>query len=137
MIKFVGQYGADAHQLLADAGMAPQLLYSGLLDGADDIRNAGSRGLGSTVDGMYIGLVRMVIAEHLEGDTMDKASPAAWPKDALEQIEKAIKKLHDAGLVFGDLRGPNVLLSEGRISSISTGLGREVRPGAPCVCRAE
>ena len=114
VIKFVERYGVDAHQLLADLGMAPRLLYCGLLDGEGDVRNAGSRAQGSTkVGGLYVGPIRMVVMECIEGKTMDEASSS--PKDAREQTEKTIQKLHDAGLVFGDLRGPNVMFSRGKV----------------------
>ena len=35
--------------------------------------------------------------------------------NASEQTKEAIKKLHDGGFVFGDLRPPNVLFSGGRV----------------------
>ena len=98
VIKYVEQYGVEAHQLLADAGMAPQLLYCGLLDGEGDVRNAGSHTR-----------VNMIIMEYIEGYTADKAP--VLPKDIREKTEKAIQKLHDAQLVFGDLRAPNVVVS--------------------------
>ncbi|KAF9781783.1 hypothetical protein BJ322DRAFT_1078259 [Thelephora terrestris] len=39
VIKFVSRYGVDAHELIAAEEMAPRLLYCGLLDGKDDVRN--------------------------------------------------------------------------------------------------
>ena len=36
-----------------------------------------------------------------------------WPDDARKKIEKAIKTLHDAKFVFGDLRAPNIIFSGG------------------------
>jgi len=90
--------------------MAPQLLYCGSLDGKTDVRDAESRALGSIkLCGLYDGPMRMVVMEHIEGNTADKEP--TWPKDARERIEKAIRKLHDAELVFGDLRAPNVMFS--------------------------
>ena len=110
VIKFVEQYGVEAHQLLADAGMAPRLLYCGLLDGECDVRIAGSRTrVNTTTDGLYACPVDMVVMEYIEGDTADKAP--VLPKDIREKTEKAIQKLHDGQLVFGDLRGPNVMVS--------------------------
>ena len=65
VVKFVGRYGVEAHQLLADAGMAPRLLYCGLMDGKSDVRNAGSCAQGSIKrGGLYVGLMRMVVMEH-------------------------------------------------------------------------
>jgi len=113
VIKFVDRYGVDAHQLLADAGMAPRLLYCGLMDGRDDVRNAWSRAVGSIKGGgLYIGPTRMVVMEYIEGNS--EVERASWPDDAREQVEEAVKKLHAAQLVFGDLRGPNIIFSKGK-----------------------
>ena len=90
--------------------MAPRLLYCGLLNGEDDVRNAGSRARGIIkTGGLYCGPIRMVVMEHIEGDTVDKVS--APPKNAREKTEETIQKLHDAQLVFGNLRPSNVMLS--------------------------
>ena len=111
VIKFVDRYGVEAHQLLADAGMAPRLLYCGLLDGKNDAREVKSHALSSTkCGGLYVGPMRMVVMEHFEGRAAD-GEKDTWPKDLRNKVEKAIKKLHDAGLVFGDLRGPNIMFS--------------------------
>jgi hypothetical protein len=100
----------DAHQLLADAGMAPKLLYCGSLDGNMDVRKTGNLAQGNIkYHGLCVGPVRMVVMERIEGNTMDKAS--TLPTGAREKTQLAIKKLHDAKLVFGDLRGPNVMFS--------------------------
>jgi len=110
VIKFVEQYGVEAHQLLADAGMAPRLLYCGLLDGECDVRNAGSRTrVNTTTGGLHACPVDMVVMEYIEGDAVDEAP--VLPKDIREKTKKAIQKLHDGQFVFGDLRGPNVIVS--------------------------
>jgi hypothetical protein len=110
VIKFVDRYGVEAHELLAKAGMAPRLLYCGLLDGDNDIRDGESRAQGRVRCGLYIGPLRMVVMDYVEAEER--------PMDAREKAEEAIKKLHDAGLVFGDLRTPNILFSGGKISLI-------------------
>jgi len=111
VVKLFEQYGVEVHQLLADAGMAPRILNCGLLDGEDDVRDAGSRARDSTTTGgLYACPVDMAVMEHIEGDTADKVS--ALPKNVREKTEEAIQKLHDAQLVFGDLRAPNVMLSQ-------------------------
>jgi len=108
VIKFVDRYGVEAHQLLADASMAPLLLYCGQLDGKKDVRGAEGRTEDDTnPGGLYDGPMRMVVMEYIEGNTADKES--AWPEDAREKMEKAIQKLHDAQLVYEDLRAPNVM----------------------------
>ena len=112
VVKFVDRYGVGAHELLAKEGMAPKLLYCGLLDGNDDVRNTKSRARGSTeTGGLYVGPPRMVVMEYIDGETMVDPS-SALPKDAREQIKNAIQKLHDAKFVFGDLRSPNVMFSK-------------------------
>ena len=113
VIKFVEQYGVEAHQLLADAGMAPRLLYCGLLDGRCDVRNAGSRTRVNTTGGLYACPVDMVVMEYIEGNTVGEAS--VLPEDVREKTEEAIQKLHDAQLVFGDLRAVNVMISGDKV----------------------
>ena len=113
VIKFVDRYGVEAHQLLADARMAPRLLYCGLLDGRNDVRSARTRAGGETkAGGLYVGPTRMVVMEYIEGDTGVESAPR--PNDAREKVEEAIRKLHAADFVFGDLRGPNIIFSEDR-----------------------
>ena len=113
VIKFVDRYGVDAHQLLADAGMAPRLLYCGLLDGRDDARDAGSHAKGRTRGGgLYVGPTRMVVMDYIEGEAA--AESGSWP-GAREKVEQAVQKLHAAQLVFGDLRGPNIIFSEDKV----------------------
>jgi len=113
VIKFVDRYGVDAHQLLANAGMAPRLLYCGLLDGRNDVRTAGSHAGGRTKGGgLYVGPTRMVVMDYIEGKTT--AESASWP-GVREKVEEVIQKLHEAQLVFGDLRGPNIIFSEGKV----------------------
>ena len=108
VVKFVDRYGVEAHQLLADAVMALRLLYCGLLDGKNDARNVGSGARGDTKrDGLYVGPMRMVIMEYIEGTT----EQSAWPENAQEKIERVVQKLHVAQLVFGDLRASNILFA--------------------------
>ena len=110
VIKFVDRYGVEAHDLLAKEIMAPRLLYCGSLDGENDVRDSASGAEGRIECGLYVGPLRMVV--------MDRVEPVQargdWPGDAREQIKTAIDKLHEGGLVFGDLREPNVLFSENR-----------------------
>lgn len=105
VVKFVDRYGVEAHETLAEKGMAPRLLYYGTLDGQTDLRAGPYE---STLEhGLYIGPLRMVVMEHIESED--------WPDDAREQVKSAINLLHAEGLVFGDLRPPNVLFSQGKI----------------------
>ena len=110
VIKFVDRYGMEAHELLANAGMSPQLLYCGTLDGKSDVRNDRSRVRDRFIHGLYLGPLRMVVMDRVEADEM-----GAWPANAREQTEEAVEKLHNAGFVLGDLRLPNVLFSKGKV----------------------
>ena len=111
VIKFVDRYGAEAHRLLAGSRMAPKLLYCGSLNGKNDVAADDSPPQHHTnTGGLYLGPMRMVVMEHIDGKTA-KSSP---PEDAREQVEQVLKKLHDKDLVFGDLREPNVMFSGGK-----------------------
>ena len=105
VVKFVNRYGVKAHETLAEKRMAPQLLYYGTIDGNNDLRASGDEG--RFEHGLYIGPLRMVVMEHIEGDS--------WPDDAKDQVKEAIDLLHQNNLVFGDLRPPNVLFSGGKV----------------------
>lgn len=106
VVKFVDRYSVEAHDLLAEEEMAPRLLYYGSLDGEMDVRK---RARGRLECGLYLGPLRMVVMVRLRCEERE-----AWPEDAREQVKKALDKLHENQLVFGDLRAPNVLLSGGK-----------------------
>ena len=90
--------------------MAPRLLYCGLLDGETDVRDGDDRVRGSIrTGGLYVGPIRMVVMDYIEGSTLDKTQNP--PEDTCSKIEKAIKTLHDSKFVFGDLRALNVMIS--------------------------
>ena len=111
VVNLVHQYGVEAHQLLADAGAAPWLLYCGSLDGKHDVGANGSRFKGSTkLCGLYSGPISMAVMEYIEGKTMDKIT--SLPNDTHERIQKAVSKLYGADLIFGDLRKPNIIVSD-------------------------
>ena len=114
VVKFVQRYGVEPHELLATEGMAPRLLYCGLLDGKTDARDGESRARGSTgAGGLYVGPIRMVVVEYIEGTTLDKARNA--PEDIKRKIEKIVKTLHDHQFVFGDLRTPNIMITGSKV----------------------
>ena len=120
VVKFVDRYGVEAHEALAEEGMAPKLLYYGTLDGQNDLR--ASEDKGRFEHGLFIGPLRMVIMEYIESEK--------WPEDAREQVKKAIDLLHGKGFVFGDLRQPNILFSGGKVFLIDfdwAGKNREAR----------
>lgn len=95
VVKFAHTYSAAAHALLASRALAPTLWF------CEKVRNVG----------MYV-----VVMDYLQDteDAYDKNLTAAQHAS----LGGAIKLLHDDGLVFGDLRGPNVLLPEGGVKLV-------------------
>ncbi|KAJ8482566.1 hypothetical protein ONZ51_g5275 [Trametes cubensis] len=103
VVKFVEHYGADAHRLLASHGLAPKLLYCGnvWLEGPE------AEGCGSR---------RMVVMEYIEGETghamLSASGKRALPESVRRAIRRAVKLLHDNGMVHGDVRLVNVLIAK-------------------------
>ncbi|RDX49331.1 hypothetical protein OH76DRAFT_1483274 [Lentinus brumalis] len=103
VVKFVENYGVDAHNLLAKEGLAPQLLYHGniWLEGPE------AQGCGSR---------QMVVMEYIEGVTafaMLKADERhALPDGVRVAVKRAVKLLHDHNLVHGDVRLGNVVVAK-------------------------
>ena len=96
-VKFTPKYHEDAHRLLAqqDPPLAPALYFCGRV----------------------IGDVYMVVMEYIprtEGRSIDRRSsgpalPRNLPQIVERDVSKALDLLHGQGLVFGDLRAPNLL----------------------------
>ncbi|EGN95795.1 hypothetical protein SERLA73DRAFT_60044, partial [Serpula lacrymans var. lacrymans S7.3] len=130
---FVDRYGVLAHACLARHGIAPELLFCGLLDGEDDSRSANDTCGAHKCSGPYVGPLRIVVMDFIEGEHAHAISPAAWPRDTRAQIKEALIHLHREGLVFGDLRPPNnVLFTESKVVLIDlTGRVGRTRCGIP------
>ena len=89
VVKFCERYGEDAHRALADAGLAPSLHYCS-----------------KVVGGVY-----MVVMDFVDGrDAYNEFKHRDLPRTVLDDVKRAIGKLHDARLVFGDMRRPNIML---------------------------
>ena len=119
VVKFVDRYGEKAHRLLADNGFAPKLLYYGSprLDDKEPSYES----------------ISMVVMEYIDGDTFAVAKKKMSEESVravLSAVQCALELLHEGGLVFGDLRPPNVMIPKKAKSSslISTGLERKARP---------
>jgi len=108
VVKFVGRYGAGAHRLLAEAKMAPRLLFCGSIDGQHEIENLDTKG----VFGLHLQSPRMVVMEYIEGTNGETLM--AKPGDTYAQVKAMVGKLHDSGYVFGDLRPLNVVFVAGK-----------------------
>jgi serine/threonine protein kinase len=93
VVKFVERYSERAHRLLAKEGLAPRLLHFGPLE-------------------LY-GSLSMVVMEYIRGETFTKSK---MNNDTVETVKSEIKcaltVLHENGLVFGDLRPPNVMITK-------------------------
>ncbi|TFK23836.1 hypothetical protein FA15DRAFT_593483, partial [Coprinopsis marcescibilis] len=91
LVKFGERYGKAAHEILADAGLAPKLYCC--------IRIRGG--------------LTMAVMEYV--DSQD-AHSAFWgraiPEQVVDDVKRALELLHQQNLVFGDLRIPNNLVSK-------------------------
>jgi serine/threonine protein kinase len=96
VIKFVQRYGEEAHRLLAKESLAPQLIYYGKIGVLEG-------------DPSY-GHLRMVVMEYIEGETLDNVTQIS-PR-VIGEIRHALDLLHRQGYVFGDLRRPNVMITD-------------------------
>ena len=103
VVKFVDRYGEKAHRLLAAEGLAPKVLFFGSPHLEDEQPSYRS--------------ISMVVMEFIDGVTLDKAKPSL-NKETTEivrfEVEKALKVLHSEGLVFGDLRSPNIMVTKAK-----------------------
>ncbi|KAF4617832.1 hypothetical protein D9613_005704 [Agrocybe pediades] len=92
VVKFTRRYNAKAHQILADAGFAPQLHFCGLI----------------------VGNLYMVVMDYMpeakcladyEGDDSIGILPLA-----IEKVGVAVALLHAQNIVFADLRCGNIMV---------------------------
>jgi len=65
----------------------------------------------------------MVVMEYIEGDTLAAKQKSGIDEGMSEtvrsEIQQALKLLHDNGLVFGDLRRPNIMITkDGKVKLI-------------------
>ena len=96
VVKFVEQYGKDAHKACADAGFAPALL---------SCKRVTSR--------FY-----MVVMEEIENATdlttymYIQACTQANKQAVVEQCKKALRALHNKGFCHGDFRANNILVRD-------------------------
>ena len=108
VVKFVDRYGQRAHQILADEGLAPKLLYCGSPRLVDDQPSYQS--------------ISMVVMEYVDGNTFAVAKQK-MSEESVEAVRAAVRSalelLHSHGLVFGDLRSPNIMITkDGKVKLI-------------------
>ena len=91
--SFVSRTAKLLTRVLAAAGLAPELRYCSRI----------------------VGGAFMVIMDLIDGPDADRAfEPGDLPPTVIEDMHNALKKLHEAGLVFGDMRRPNIILVKSR-----------------------
>jgi len=101
VVKFVDRYGERAHRLLANKDLAPKLLYCGSPQLNDDQPTYRS--------------ISMVVMDYVDGDTLivpKRKMNEETIETVRSEIRRALDLLHDNGLVFGDLRPPNVMITK-------------------------
>ena len=104
VVKFMQEpYGASAHEALAEAGLAPKLLYCG----KPSLKSGGPS----------YGEIEMIVMEYVDGDTVAALKTRRiWDdmKDVVRsEVRRALQILHEQkSLVYGDLRGPNVMVTK-------------------------
>lgn len=97
IVKFVQRYNSRAHCLLASHGLAPQLHYSSLDD----------------PNSKKMGALGVVIMDFIPGlDAYQLYSKTQLPEAIFDGVEQAIDILHTKSIVFGDLRLPNIIITE-------------------------
>ena len=53
----------------------------------------------------------MVVIDYVDGEQLFHKYPVATPDKVMEEVSEALGTLHKNGLVFGDLRSPNILVT--------------------------
>jgi hypothetical protein len=98
VVKFPQRYNALAHRLLADINLAPKLLYAGTDEAPTHFQ---------------VGPSRMVVMAFIDGRTAYDIydPPHILPDHIFKNVQDAIDRLHKAGTVFGDLRPPNIMIT--------------------------
>ncbi|KAF8599125.1 hypothetical protein BDV93DRAFT_609465, partial [Ceratobasidium sp. AG-I] len=96
VVKFVERYCTEAHHLLADNNLAPQLLSDSSFSG-----------------------IRMIVMEYVPGMDLDDYQDLKLSETKIDtlrtvrhDVTDALAILHEHNLVFGDLRSPNVIVTE-------------------------
>ena len=102
VVKFAQTYGEQAHRLLAQQQMAPQLYYCGRVG-----EDAGYDNL------------KLVVMEYVKGETAaDRYHDQPLPTNVIEQLSAALDILHSHNLVFGDLRKPNIMIRSDNVTQL-------------------
>jgi serine/threonine protein kinase len=91
VVKFTRTYCEEAHRLLAEHFLAPELLHHEVIEGTG---------------------IHLVVMDYVEvTTTKEGALKVESGSEHVGLLRKAIQLLHAQGFVFGDLREPNVLIA--------------------------
>ena len=96
LVKFTRTYSEVVHKLLAGNGFAPELFA------VEDLA----------------GGWKMVVMEYLSGWVMLGEKPRRERLKYKEKLKDALRVIHDQDLVHGDVRCPNILVSEDDINFV-------------------
>jgi hypothetical protein len=89
VVKFCERYCEAAHRVLSAAGLAPTLHYCS----------------------QVVGGVFMVVMDPVDGrDAYHQFRYRALPQTVLDDVKRALETLHEAQLVYGDMRRPNIMV---------------------------
>ncbi|KAB5590540.1 Kinase domain containing protein [Ceratobasidium theobromae] len=123
VVKFVERYNSEAHKLLAEAGLAPGLLYDGTVYPDDQ------PGPDHT----------MIVMEYIEGVNLARYNDFPVPDCVRKNVDDALKLLHKHDFVFGDLRDQNVIVVQDAAKVVTGAMlidfdwcGKELEARYPC-----
>jgi serine/threonine protein kinase len=93
----VQRYNSPAHHLLATNNLAPQLHYSSL----------------NNAEAKTMGTLGVVIMDFVEGtNAYELYTNMQLPDAVYNRVKEAIDILHTKSIVFGDLRLPNIIITD-------------------------
>ncbi|KAG7089312.1 hypothetical protein E1B28_011007 [Marasmius oreades] len=93
MVKFTPSYNAESHRLLAIEGLAPKLLHH------------------TRIAGGWLVIVMEDLDRAQNALTyLDNSPTLRLPRSVYDDVQRALKKLHEKKLVFGDLRIQNIMV---------------------------
>ena len=98
VVKFAQMYCPEAHKLLANHSLAPQLLYHKEIEGAG---------------------IHFVVMEWLDANFTTKLiGKDEDSKQFVRSLHEVVCALHGEGFVFGDLHLPNILIMKGGLKLV-------------------
>ena len=83
--------------------------------------------MGSTkgVFGLHLGPLCMIVMDYVGGTHLEALEETERPEDLHDKVKVMVDRLHGSGFMFGDLRPPNVMVSDGEVH-YPDGLGENI-----------